>query len=564
MKKITLTLKMLLFVALLATWSSCSKSDDNEIVGPTPVNPTPNTPDTPTPSEPDDPYMTVCEHVAEVAKNVDVYYFKSNTLGEMEKYLDEIKSIQYVEDAYASGSELFVRIKDYGKISYSFFPQPIKMEMDDPLLAMAKQSKRRLAPGQFKSHQELGIKKIAFVSQLLNDEKFNSDNDIMLSNQKYFKDLGFDVPKVIEPDVDFFKNGIFAYDFVLLDTHGGFDKNEVTHSFLTSEQPSNTSGLDPEYIYTYKDIPTTQVYFTNHKEKRNEIEVGLWYAMVTEHWINSSTNSFTNQGKAIVFNTACHSMQGVGTNSVDSIGYSVGAVFMHKGAGAYFGYDESNSVGTMAGTALLYKLLCGMTLDNAYKDLPFDLLHELRKKDDTHNRDYWSDLAVNYDPVNPDIKSSCLLNPLYLLPMEYQLSNNGELTGVLKAKANYIYVNYYEYLKEGELVGRWESFTDIPNYLPIRYGFYVSETKDIDDARQLCSLSIGSTSSNSSITNERNIVSFQHLLSDANLKPQTTYFYWAYFYDGKDYYFSDMDSFKTPAKTSSGSGELPNVPGSDL
>ena len=554
--------KMLLFVALMATWTSCSKSDDIEASDPKPVNPTPTNPTNPTDkTDPkDDPYMVVCKNVAEVAKDVTVYYNKSETLSDMEKYIDDIKKIENVEDAYASGSELFVKIKDYGKISYSFFSRQNTFKTRSTPFYKNRRIKKHAAPNLYSSYPYLGINKIAFASQVRNDESRQEEMGYLnatLENIDEFEE--FEV-EFVEPDVNFFKDKIYDYDFVLIQTHGGFDEKEVLHTFMTSERKDldpNKKDLDPNTIYQYKNIPTNQVYFTYHTEIRNKEEVPFWYAMVTENWINTSTRKFGKEGKAIVFNTACQSMQGVGKMGVDSINYNVAGIFMRNGAGAYFGYDQSNSVGCVAAISLLCKLLSGMKLDNAYKDLPFDLLHEYK-----YDGNYWADLIVNYDPIYPDFKNSCLLSPLVVNPT-VDTSTNDELKIKLNGKSIYCNTDYYQYWENGELKYNCKFFGPLTSKTSVRYGFYLSETQDIKKAIDISNVKAYVNGVN---------VSFESLLASPQIKPETTYYYWAYFYDGYDYYLSEMDSFKTGALKGSGSsdtntsgqGNLPNVPGSDL
>ena len=118
MKKLTLIFRMSLFAALLALGASCHSPID--------VDQTDDNPET-------DPYMTVCEHVADVANAVDVYFDQSKSIEELRLHLDDIKKIPYVEDAYTTSTTLFVKIKDYGKIHYSFYPAPetFSFELDE-------------------------------------------------------------------------------------------------------------------------------------------------------------------------------------------------------------------------------------------------------------------------------------------------------------------------------------------------------------------------------------------------------------------------------------------------
>ncbi|MBR7031208.1 MAG: hypothetical protein IKI06_08250, partial [Prevotella sp.] len=126
MKTTNLFLKMLLFVLAVSLWSSCSKSDDFE--GPK-EEPTPTTPTTPPDGNKEDPFMVVCEHVCDVANKVAQYHKASKSIAEMAQHIDEIKQIEYVEDVYTTNTTMFVNIKDYGVITYSYFPK------EEPLAA---------------------------------------------------------------------------------------------------------------------------------------------------------------------------------------------------------------------------------------------------------------------------------------------------------------------------------------------------------------------------------------------------------------------------------------------
>lgn len=70
----------------------------------------------------DPEYREICERVAKVANTVADYYTSAESIGELKQYLDEISQIQYVKDCYTTETTLFVEIEDYGRISYSYFP----------------------------------------------------------------------------------------------------------------------------------------------------------------------------------------------------------------------------------------------------------------------------------------------------------------------------------------------------------------------------------------------------------------------------------------------------------
>jgi len=545
-----LTFFMPVAILLLMALSSCSSSSDgDEDWG-------------------DDPDMEVCKHVAKVANAVEEYYFRSETLEDMVTYLDDIKNIRYVEDAYESGNELFVKIKDYGKISFSFYPRPNDTQKEMMSRENVKRMSRRALPTQFNTSPIIEAKKVAFISQTQNDEDFNTTNAWLDGIRQLYKMCDFDVSQeLIKPDVEFFRDGIFDYDIILLLTHGGYDKDTKTHSFLTSEEINSENSEFNKSLnkYIYKGIDTKYVYFTEYKETRGEKEVGVWYAVVTEDWIDSGEKHFNNDGKAIVFNAACSSMKGHKTSTKDSISHSVSNIFLERGAGVYFGYDEIAGDATYGGICFLDGLLSGKSIENAIKDMPPIFIHRYRLKDDTHKKNYWSDLVEDYDPQNPDIKRSRIFNPIRISYKDS--STETEINFTLHTETLYFNEFYNSYFdKEGIEKSEFGFLTYLPNNSPNQYGYFLSKTGNLNDAVQLCKLYLGSEG----FSYEYPVVSFEYtltyksLMTDALIAPGTTYYYWAYFYDGHDYYFSERGDFTTKSVPSEGSGSVPDVPGSDF
>ncbi len=556
MKKLSLIFRMSLFAALMATWSSCSKSSD--VVDPNDNPPT-------------DPYMEVCQHVADVANAVKVFYDKSENLAEMAEYIDEIKNLPYVEDAYASGCELFVRIKDYGKISYSFFPKLSKNEEKELYHAIVNNKKRLRASQQHVSQPNMIEPKIAFVSQVQFDESegIPYQQERLSDTREMFDIFGFNVPDVglIAPTVDFFQNGLFEYDIVYLITHGGFDKYDGTHAWLTSEGLNNAvhhENYKGEDFYTYKEVSPDLVYYTTHKEVRDGKIEDCVYAVVTEKWIKESDKFFTNQGSAIVFNGCCLSMCGPNPEGEenpdwkDSISSSVAKIFTEKGAGVYFGYDESNYVGVAAGVTFLHKLFSGMSVERAYEDLPFELRHNCIVDSyfwGLYKNRTWADLIPYYNKNYPNFGNYCIWSPFFNIKHDYQVSDKDYV--VLSGNAYYSNT-YYNYSEEKDDI-TIELSNRIPNDSPVRYGFYISETPSLTDAIKVCQLGAACYEGFEQVEyNDKYYnVSFKYQIPEEQLKSSTRYYYWAYFFDGKEYYYSEMFSF-TPRTV------IPDIPGTDF
>ena len=262
-------------------------------------------------------------------------------------------------------------------------------------------------------------------------------------------------------------------------------------------------------------------------------------------------------------------MQGPNPEAIDSVSTNVARIFTDKGAGAYFGYDETNNVGIYAEIILLRKLLSGVSLDNAYKSMPFGCLHEYHAESPA----FWADMKSYYNPMNLDIKHARLHNPFENITPEDN-STDDELKVTLMQKAHFFYdecatktVN-----KDGLMRLDYDLDMSLPKDNPYRYGFFLSENDNLQDAQIVNSEKIGTdrcfaTNKNKAYF-EYTLSSFPLGLGSITLKPYTRYYYWPYFYDGLDYYVGESDTFTTKKikdkEDNNDEGELPDVPGTDL
>jgi len=563
MKKNLLSLLLLIAAVLSVGFTSCNKNDNDDNLGKE---------DPPIVKPSDDPFMEVCQHVVEVAKSVDVFYDKCHSMEELNKHLEDIKKIDNVEDVYSTSTTMYVKIKDYGRISFSFYPtaEPVSRTQKAYQESLKSTTPHRVA-SQVELLPYMGNKMIAFVSQTQKNEKDIFGNTAIEDTRKLFKEYGYNVsPRVIAPNVNFFKEGIFDYDIVFLNTHGDYDPKLNLHEFMTSEEPDETNhDLTSETLFKYKNLSTDLVHFDYHYEIRNGVKKKIWYAVVSEKWIDKSTKQFSNYKKAIVMNTACHSMQGPIPETIDSISYNVAKIFTDRGAGAYFGYDEANVIGVYSGLILLRKLLTGVSLDNAYQSLPFNGRHEYCEV----APEYWADLKVYYNPTNMDIKQMRLHNPFENMTPE-DTSTDDELKVTLMQKAHFFYDECYVWRDKSRTEGDFVYLEnwDLPKDNPYRYGFFLSENENLQDAKVVNSEKIGT---DRCFATNKNKAYFEYTLSSSPLapasfalKPDTRYYYWPYFYDGLDYYVGDSNTFTTrkmkDTVDNDGEGELPDVPGTDL
>ena len=184
-----LTFFMPVAILLLMALSSCSSSSsdgDEEDYG-------------------DDPKMEVCVRVAKVANAVDVFFDQSQSIEELSSYLRDIKRIPYVEDAYTTSTTLFVQIKDYGQISYSFFNDQ-NIYIDDFLDTRTRSNLIEDHP--IMNGKSICIANAQYVEFLYEKKKYNRKY-ISEEAQQYFKRMGYKATLINSPNLSFITDTIY-------------------------------------------------------------------------------------------------------------------------------------------------------------------------------------------------------------------------------------------------------------------------------------------------------------------------------------------------------------------
>ena len=544
-EKLFVAFRMLTFfvpvaLLLLMALSSCSSSssDDEEDLG-------------------DDPKMEVCKRVAKVAKAVDEYFDQSQSIEELSSHLREIRKIPYVEDAYTTSTTLFVQIKNYGQISYSFF-NDYELDSDDIF-------DTRTRSDLIEDHPIMNGKKICIANAQYVEYLYEEDKEdrkcISEKAQEYFKRMGYKASLINSPNLSFFTDTIYNdYDIIFFIGHGVYQDDEDLHWFFLNEELENLSAdLDPDDVYKYYNNQYTkdEVSFAKYKVKKwlfwPESTVA-WWVMVSDKFIANSQKKISKEkwGKPIFFSVPCQSLMG---------NDKMGQAFIDKGFGAYYGYTEVNYYGQAAFFDMLNNMLSGMSLENAfnalpeiYKDESKDTeLVELKKSQKEYNKIPKAKLESLPRNENADIYKTCLLRPATDEPVNNSTGNEVQIH--LNGKAPY-YSYYCDYN-----INRIVQQT--PN--PFGYGFFISRTSDLKDAYQVCFLS--------SVEEEyceykNNWVSFHYDLIYKPLSlnnlivPGQDYYVWSYIFDGYEFYFGDRKSFTT--RVSVGDGEIPDIPGTDF
>lgn len=492
-------------------------------------------------------FAEICKDVSDIDYAIVDYYEKSESLAELIEHIDEISKIKGVEEVfYDNNSSMYVRIKDFGTISYSFY-QPAEYDIT-PLLQKSKS--RRIKYGSNSSidptytYQNLDNTSVIIVNQQSkNEDKQCSWAECAELVRGMFVDAGFDEPTIENsPNVEFFKNGLFEHDYVFLMTHGQYEYNKKSkqgiHWLLTSvEVPCNALGnVNSEKLAELLINYNTQqdVSYGRVKEIRKGKKETICYLKVSEHFISETSKQFKHPGKGIVFNSACHSMQG--SNEPDSISYSLSDVFINRGAGAYFGYDEEVSVSSLGGVNFWGNLLSGMSIENAIENMDFVLRHEYRtdKLLSLTVKSWWADLIPH---MSKEFGQSCISRPL--LDFEDK-SNDDGLKVILSAVEPIFYIEF-----DKQQMNNVESLRK----MPLRYGFELSESDLFLDVVTVSKNSVGDDGCSLSSSNEYILFSqsltYNATESNSMIKPETTYWARAFVYDGSGYNYSEPLTFTT-------------------
>jgi hypothetical protein len=553
MKKLKFIFKMLLFAALVAPWASCSKSDDNA----------------PDDGKDKDPNMIVCEHVCDVANQVDVYFNQSQSIEELSQHLDDIKKIPYVEDAYTTSTTLFVKIKDYGEIFFSFFNKPEAAFIDEDLYAMTRSNLLR-------EHPQLEGKRICIanaqnVEYLVAGEK-GDRKSIAEETRKIFEDMGYEAHLFTALNLHFFKETMYDYDIVFLITHGTYNDEQNLHWIMGNEVGSLTEKEMYKIIYQDNNYTSDQVTFGKYKytftgEKWYEFDYTTnvsWKLWISEKFICNATEktvSEERQGKAVFFNVACKSL--MGQNGSEN--YNFADALLDRGFGAYYGYTESNYHGQATYFRMLNNLLSCMSLENSYNELPDELRDESKDEELVESEKKKgmipkAKLCYKYKDHNTSIGRFRIIKPFAYTPENVSTDKiQIRFFGQAPSWRRY-YLGTFFYEDEPDVL--YYVFDDRD---PLSCGFYISETPDYKDAYQVCLLS---SSDKDNYEYSNHVVSFHYDLTYEPLSlqnlivPGKDYYVWSYVYDGRDFYLSDPETFTT--RVSVGGSVTPDIPGTDF
>ncbi len=323
--------------------------------------------------------------IKSTVSSIESIYKQCNGLENMIYRMDEIRNIEGVDSVWNVGSDVIVQIRDWRKIFYHFhdyesesvasFSQKAKQTLPKQLTTVK-------APKVFNQYNSVDV---AIVDQTAKDERFSDAVTQLGKLPDYFNYLGFNAEYITcsEVNLDFFKNRMFNYDVVHIQSHGSYDGKR--HWIWTGQELSPMELT----VFTLNDVDAWNVLYdidevapSHFDEIRNNQIVDLYYLGVSEDFIQKG-NVFGGHEPTIIFNGTCVSLKGndhyvrVIQGTYDSVtksykdhitetyndhvecSTSLADIFHQKGADIYFGYTESQSVGPYASYWLFRWMLDG-------------------------------------------------------------------------------------------------------------------------------------------------------------------------------------------------------------
>lgn len=458
----------------------------------------------------------LADEIENVTKVAGKYYSQCSSVAELMNYMEEIMNVDGVEDVYCNDIVMSVKLRGWGCIHYCYPPEIISSDIEDEDDEPSETYSSTRASDTYKTHEFIDSKSICIANQVVNDSKFHHVNDNIERTTTMFRDYHFNVQLINNPGHDFFAHDIFNYDAAFIITHGWYNDQTGLHWLCTGNEiykggffiPRNIieENLANSYCYPNK------INIACVEELRNGQMVDVYYTCVSNSFIASSVSRYSNPGKAIIFNVACQSLKG---------NANLAAAFIHKGAGIYLGYNETNNVGHNGGECFFRNMLNGFSARKAAMKV-FTQYRQGHVK-------------------NPHAKSE--KDPQYI-----NFSLKGHYDGNEKTtRLSYVQTKTEDIIDESDDQGikikvKGSVKLCIPKYaIEHQFGFYISEKEDFESGEMLPGMNITKVgrSNDGSVT-------FEQTLTDKEIEGGKTYYICPYLYDGDSYCLAEkLEKFST-------------------
>lgn len=320
---------------------------------------------------------SVVKDIAQACGSITPIYNQCSSTHEILEHISAIKNIEGIEDVWTDDQTLFVKIKDWGTITFLYPPDDEPYTSNNSRVLMLPKTPSVENIGDDISYHEHGsAQRVCIINQQVNDEGRESKRNAAKEITEMCEKMGLTVTPNNNAAPEFFLNDIYNYDLVFLMTHGCYDERTELHWIVTGEQifedknwipGSAIENLIAEHLFNkkYPHVSANRIGLACIKELRNGDSITVWYTQISNRYISSANRSMNNGRETIIFNTACQSRKGP-----EPACYNLAQAFLNNGANAYYGYDEVNGVGAQAGAWLCKNLLNGRSVITAGNGIP--------------------------------------------------------------------------------------------------------------------------------------------------------------------------------------------------
>lgn len=323
----------------------------------------------------------------QAAEKAQDYFASANTASEMARHKDELTRMEGVEKVTANESEVTIHFDNGQKLSY-YFPPVEEEELDEAEIKAQLDELLRQNNNINRVRQMLYNYKprLVIADMTVNDHARDGNRTRLFEKLKLeYNNHGYVCDYVDNVTVDFLSSGIFEYDLVLLITHGGIEKEDGRHWLLTNELLAVSDG-DSESAKEEGAKKALEAIRAKYKFQQNgsggkyvpnNINIGCvkerlsaksyrksfsYYVEVSDEFImHHAEGRFSGDGPHVVFTSACHAME---AND------NLAKAFVARGATSFYGYNQTNGRGPLAGTLMYLGMLNGCSDRSSFLKLP--------------------------------------------------------------------------------------------------------------------------------------------------------------------------------------------------
>lgn len=341
----------LLFIHLL--FAGCSKEEAIDNVDP----------DVPEVEISEEEMEMLAQRVEHVDETLATLIQSCENALDTEKYLEEIKTIEGVEDAWVNDpTTLWIKIEGLGKIAY-YYPPKISYSLDSINTLLSFNSREKLPVTKSADSQICENQNVCIINQLSEDPDQDYLKPLFKDITQSFRSQNFQVTEIegAEFDFNFIQKELTKYGIIFLVTHGVYDETNGMHYLMTGVK----HGLFELFLTNGKSYNLyDDDWITVRPVEKNWIIDNIYYAAVSEKYLDKVLPSSSFPKNSILFNAACQSLKA---------GKDLYNILKSKGLGCYLGYDEKNTVGLIAGIDFFKNMLAGMNVSKAFNALPSKL-----------------------------------------------------------------------------------------------------------------------------------------------------------------------------------------------